>query len=135
MLQIPSVIFPHYLPYYWTNKKGEFKLAYQVLRILYRQSLRWVRKFVRLKIHEICGFSTRFRVLACFQFATIGNPLMPFIGAISIVIFFWACHFALGACCTPEDRWTESKTSAFYLILTVITQAIVVFMVSIIMSR
>ena len=44
MFQIPSVIFPHYLPSYWTNKKGEFKLAYQVLRILYRQSLIWVRK-------------------------------------------------------------------------------------------
>ena len=61
--------------------------------------------------------------------------MMPFIGAISIVIFFYACNFALGACCTPEDRWSESRTSAFYLILTVGTQMVVVFMLSIIMSR
>ena len=50
VLQISTVLMPHYLWYFWDGNKVEFDMAPQVLKILYRQAIIWVSSWQKTSV-------------------------------------------------------------------------------------
>ena len=59
---------------------------------------------------------------------------MPFLDAMGLYLSFNANYFTLKACAPPTRRWTESRTSAFYLIMIAMNLALVLCFFTVIMS-
>ena len=61
-------------------------------------------------------------------------PVMPFMDAMGLFLSFNANYFTLFACEPPTKRWSESRTSGFYMIMIAMNLALVLCFFTVIMS-
>ncbi|KAJ8314260.1 hypothetical protein KUTeg_008821 [Tegillarca granosa] len=85
--------------YFWSRQKSEFDIPAAVLVLIYRQGLVWV--------------------------GTIACPVLPLLGLLSNVVFFYLNYIIVRKTCKPPiKRWNQSRNTSFlmgYLLVTLIT--------------
>ncbi|XP_074659498.1 transmembrane channel-like protein 5 [Tubulanus polymorphus] len=105
-----STVFINFAVYYWTKKKVEFRISKEVLAVVYKQALIWIG------------------MLFC--------PILPLIGAVSLVVFFYVNYAVVMVTCRPPlKRWNQSRHSTFFYYLLLIMSVILVLLMAFILDR
>ena len=100
-------LVPPLVKFKWKKQKEEFRMAKIVLGIVYRQGLIWA--------------------------GTLVCPLMPLLGAFSMMVIFKVNYTVVTkACIPPMKRWSQSRYSSFFISLLAATLIILIVFISLI---
>ncbi|XP_076095115.1 transmembrane channel-like protein 1 isoform X3 [Mytilus galloprovincialis] len=95
--------------YKYTKEKSEFNISAAVLVLIYRQGLVWV--------------------------GTIACPLMPLLGALSSLVFFFLNYAIIKYTCKPPiKRWNQSRNTAFIMGFLLTTLVVIIAPVSVVVG-
>lgn len=95
--------------YKWTKEKSEFNISSAVLVLIYRQGLVWV--------------------------GTIACPMMPLLGALSSLVFFFLNYAIIKYTCKPPiKRWNQSRNTAFIMGFLLTTLVVIIAPVSVVVG-
>ncbi|XP_052090912.1 transmembrane channel-like protein 7 [Mytilus californianus] len=95
--------------YKWTKEKSEFNISSAVLVLIYRQGLVWV--------------------------GTIACPVMPLLGALSSLVFFFLNYAIIKYTCKPPiKRWNQSRNTALIMGFLLTTLVVIIAPVSVVVG-
>lgn len=127
----------------WSMKLCE-KMIYQYCLMTYRRHWCFTDVILQFCIHRIWQyrcystfFSSKLQTsYLYFQVGTIACPVLPLIGALSNLIFFFVNYLIVSRTCKPPiKRWNQSRNTTFLMGFLLITILFIIVPVSVMIGR